>query len=67
MKQSSRWIFYSIAAALFWGVWGVIAKLISVSINPFTNHLLFTAGMLLTLPFVIIKCINSKPDKKGIA
>lgn len=65
-KQSSRWILYSITAALFWGVWGVIAKLISDSINPFTNHFLFTAGMLLTLPFVIKKCIHTKPDKKGI-
>ncbi len=46
------WILYSIAAALFWGCWGVVAKLISDQISPFTNHVLFSVGMLLTLPLV---------------
>lgn len=64
MKNS--WIIYSIAAALFWGVWGVIAKLISEDVNPFANHVLFTIGMLFTLPLVLKKISNEKPNRKGI-
>ncbi len=65
LKENS-WIIYSIAAAFFWGVWGVVAKLISDDVNPFTNHFLFTIGMLLTIPFVIKKVWKQKPDSKGI-
>jgi len=65
-QKQNGWILYSIAAAFFWGVWGVIAKLISDDISPFANHFLFTVGMLLTLPFVIKKCVAVKPDMKGI-
>lgn len=64
MKNS--WIIYSIAAALFWGVWGVIAKLISEDVNPFANHVLFTIGMLFTLPLVLKKIKIEKPNRKGI-
>lgn len=64
MKNS--WIIYSIAAALFWGVWGVIAKLISEDVNPFANHVLFTIGMLFTLPLVLKKIRKEKPNRKGI-
>lgn len=60
------WIIYSILAALFWGVWGVVAKFISADISPYTNHFLFTVGMLLTLPFVLAKVRDTKPDRKGI-
>jgi len=65
MKNNS-WIMYSIAAALFWGVWGVVAKLISEDVNPYTNHVLFTVGMLFTLPLVVGKIKKEKPNKKGI-
>lgn len=65
MKNNS-WIMYSIAAALFWGVWGVVAKLISEDVNPYTNHVLFTVGMLVTLPLVIGKIRKEKPNQKGI-
>lgn len=65
-QKQNGWILFSIAAAFFWGVWGVIAKLISDDISPFANHFLFTVGMLLTLPFVIKKCVAVKPDMKGI-
>ncbi|MBC3789296.1 DMT family transporter [Spirosoma utsteinense] len=61
-----RWIFYSIAAAFFWGTWGVVAKLISDQVSPFKNHLLFSVGMLLTLPLVVKKVRNEKPNRKGI-
>jgi len=64
--KSKAWIYYSTAAALFWGVWGVVAKLISEDVNPFTNHVLFTIGMLFTLPLVIRKFRNERPNCKGI-
>ncbi|WP_097131879.1 DMT family transporter [Spirosoma fluviale] len=60
------WILYSIAAAFFWGTWGVVAKLISDQVSPFTNHLLFSVGMLLTLPLVLKKVRTEKPNRKGI-
>ncbi|MGY4384269.1 putative membrane protein [Pedobacter sp. UYP24] len=64
--KQNAWIYYSITAALFWGIWGVVAKLISDNVNPFTNHFLFTIGMLFTLPFVLKKVWGVKPDVKGI-
>ncbi len=36
MKKNA-WIYFSIAAALFWGVWGVVAKFISEEVNPYAN------------------------------
>ena len=60
------WILYSIAAAFFWGTWGVVAKLISDQVSPFTNHLLFSIGMLFTQPLVTKKVRTNKPSRKGI-
>ncbi|GAB3643781.1 DMT family transporter [Spirosoma arcticum] len=60
------WILYSIAAAFFWGTWGVVAKLISDQVSPFTNHVLFSIGMLLTLPLVVKRVSTVKPNRKGI-
>lgn len=64
--KENMWIVYAVIAALFWGIWGVVAKFISADINPFTNHFLFTAGMLFTLPFVLKKVRKDKPQTKGI-
>lgn len=63
--KKSQWFFYAVAAGLLWGVWGVVAKLISENVNPYMNHLLFTGGMLLTLPLVISKCKPSTFSRKG--
>lgn len=60
------WILYSIAAAAFWGTWGVVAKLISADVSPFTNHLLFSVGMLLTLPLILKRLRNTRPNRRGI-
>jgi uncharacterized membrane protein len=65
MKKNT-WIYFSIAAALFWGVWGVVTKLISEDINPFANHVLFTIGMLFTIPFVFQKISKEPPNRPGI-
>ncbi len=64
--KNNAWIFYSIAAALFWGVWGVVAKLISEDVSPYANHVLFTIGMLFTLPLVLKKLRQERPNRKGI-
>jgi len=60
------WLLFSILAALCWGVWGILAKFVSADISPFTNHILFTIGMLLTVPFIIRKCKKSTFNLKGI-
>ncbi|NBB21966.1 EamA family transporter [Runella sp. CRIBMP] len=65
MKKNA-WIYYSVAAALFWGVWGVVAKFISEDVNPYTNHVLFTIGMLFTLPLVVGTIRKGRPNQKGI-
>jgi uncharacterized membrane protein len=65
MKKNA-WIYFSIAAALFWGVWGVVAKFISEDVNPYANHVLFTIGMLFTLPLVVGKIRKETPNQKGI-
>lgn len=64
--KNNLWFVYAITAGLLWGVWGVVAKLISEDVNPFMNHLLFTGGMLLTLPFVVRKCTRTTFSLKGI-
>lgn len=60
------WMLYSVAAAACWGVWGVVAKLISEDVNPFANHVLFSLGMLLTLPLVARGVRRTRPNRRGI-
>lgn len=64
--KNNVWFVYAVAAGLLWGIWGVVAKLISEDVNPFMNHLLFTVGMLFTLPFVIRKCTKASFQLKGL-
>lgn len=67
MKNKPQpWILYSIAAGFFWGTWGVVAKLISDQVSPFTNHVLFSIGMLFTLPLIARKVSSERPNRKGI-
>lgn len=65
-NKTEVWILYSVAAAFFWGCWGVVAKLISDQVSPFMNHVLFSVGMLLTLPLVVKKVGTTRPNHKGI-
>lgn len=60
------WLVFAILAAFCWGVWGILAKFISSDISPYVNHLLFTIGMLFTIPFVIRKCKLQDINLKGI-
>lgn len=64
--KNNAWFVYAVAAGLLWGIWGVVAKLISEDVNPFMNHLLFTIGMLFTLPFVMRKCKRSEMNVRGL-
>lgn len=66
MNKKNRWFFYAAAAGLLWALWGVVAKLISEEVNPYMNHLLFTAGMLFSVPFVIRKCTKASFNLKGL-
>jgi uncharacterized membrane protein len=63
--KKNGWFIYAVAAGFLWGVWGVVAKLISENVNPFMNHLLFTVGMLFTLPFVVRKCKSAQFNLRG--
>jgi drug/metabolite transporter (DMT)-like permease len=60
------WLVFAILAAFCWGVWGILAKFISSDISPYINHLLFTIGMLFTIPFVLKKCKLKEANGKGI-
>jgi len=66
MNKKNKWFFYAAAAGLLWALWGVVAKLISEEVNPYMNHLLFTAGMLFSVPFVIKKCTKASFNLKGL-
>lgn len=66
MRKTNRpWLAYAIIAGLCWGVWGTLAKFISEDVSPYMNHILFTIGMLFTLPFVIRRCRRKQLNKKG--
>lgn len=63
--KNRMWLVYAITAGLFWGVWGVVTKLIAEDVSAYMNHVLFTIGMLFTLPFVVKKCKVSTINSKG--
>ena len=62
----NRWILYAVLAGLCWGIWGVLTKFISSEITPYSNHLLFTLGMLLTLPFILKKSKDQEVTGRGL-
>ena len=43
-----------------------MAKIISDDVSPYMNHVLFTAGMLFTIPFVTKKLKHQAVNRKGI-
>lgn len=63
--KEKLWLIYAILAALSWGLWGILTKLISSDISPFVIHFMFTIGMLFSLPFVIRKCKIREVSRKG--
>lgn len=64
--KSRKWLIYTILAALCWGVWGIISKIISDITSPYLNHFLFSIGLGFTLPFILRKCKWKQANPKGI-
>ncbi|MBI4607339.1 MAG: EamA family transporter [Planctomycetes bacterium] len=55
----SRWLLFSLLAVVAWGLWAFQAKLVSGpgewKLDPYVNHVLSTAGLLLMLPFLALR------------
>lgn len=66
LYKEKKWLIFAITAAICWGIWGILAKFISSDINPYTNHFLFSIGMLFTLPFVLPRCKKKELNRRGI-
>jgi len=66
INKKNSWFIYAAAAGLLWGLWGVVSKLISEDVNPYMSHLLFSAGMLFSVPFIIKKCTRESFNTKGL-
>ncbi|MEI6047297.1 MAG: EamA family transporter [Bacteroidota bacterium] len=64
--KSRLWLLYAILAAFTWAVWGILTKFISGNLSPYSNQILFTIGMLFSLPFVIGRCKRVEINVKGI-
>jgi bacterial/archaeal transporter family protein len=47
------WLLYSLLTILLWGVWGVVSKIASRSVDTYTNQVFFTIGVL-PLMFLVI-------------
>ena len=65
--KNRGWLLCTIAASFSWAVWGVLTKFIAHDITPYSYQLLFTLGMLLSLPFVIRRCKTAEFNTKGFA
>ena len=63
--KNRLWLIFTISAAFSWAVWGVLTKSISNNLSQYSYQILFTLGMLLSLPFVIGKCKKSDFNLKG--
>jgi uncharacterized membrane protein len=61
------WLVYTVLAAFSWGIWGVLTKFISCDISPFVTHIMFTTGLLFTLPLVIRDFKIREVSIKGIS
>jgi drug/metabolite transporter (DMT)-like permease len=61
-----RWVGYTVLAAVSWGIWGTLTKYISDEVSPFSYQLLFTSGMLFSLPFLLRRLKTQVVTFKGI-
>jgi transporter family protein len=41
-----RWLAFSLLTILVWGIWGAVSKVSSDVIDPYTNQVFFTFGLL---------------------
>ena len=48
------WLVYTLITVLFWGVWGFESKLLMDRTSPYTGQVLFTAGLVVPVIFVLM-------------
>jgi drug/metabolite transporter (DMT)-like permease len=60
------WLVYIILAALSWAIWSILIKFISADLSLYSYKILFTIGMLLSLPLAIRRCKRDVINLKGI-
>jgi transporter family protein len=48
------WLVYTLITVLFWGVWGFESKLLVDRTSPYTGQVLFTAGLVVPVIFVLM-------------
>jgi transporter family protein len=46
-----RWLFFSLLTIMLWGLWGLVSKIASESIDAETNQVYFAIGM---LPIIVV-------------
>ena len=61
-----RWVIYTVLAAASWSIWGTLTKYLSEEISPYSYQLLFTTGMLFSLPLLLKRLKNGAVNFKGI-
>lgn len=49
-----RWLKWSLATIVLWGMWGLVSKVASAGMDAAMNQLLYTAGLAPLLLFVMI-------------
>jgi transporter family protein len=55
------WLFWSLATIVLWGAWGLVSKVASNGVNAYANQLLYTAGLIPLLVFVVWTVAKEKP------
>jgi transporter family protein len=57
-----RWLVFSLATILLWGVWGAVSKVSSDAMDVNTNQVFFTLGL---LPLILIVWRSSRVNTKS--
>ncbi len=64
-KAIPAWLWYSLLAVVFWGVWGFQSKVVTEQISPLTNQILFTPGMLVVAFLLLFRRQGSSEEVPG--
>jgi bacterial/archaeal transporter family protein len=49
------WLVWALATIILWGLWGLLSKVASASVDVYANQLLYTAGLFPLLVFVAMR------------
>ena len=62
------WVLYAALCIVWWGLWGFLAKIGSVSATPFQLQILFTLGMV-PVALAVLFSVRGKldRDRKGVS